>query len=88
MAEVSTTNTKKVGGSADGDYFGASDGKIAFFGATPVVQQTSASFTTTLAATTTTTATTTALQADIDALRARVNRLMVALNTKYGLIGT
>jgi hypothetical protein len=54
---------------------------------TAVVQQTNSTFTTTLAATTTTTATTTALQADIDAVRTRINNLTIALNN-YGWTST
>jgi hypothetical protein len=79
-----------IDGQPDGAVMGRSDDKIGFFGlATSIVQETSASFTSTLAATTTTTATTTALQADLDALRTRYNRLMVAISDSgYNLIAS
>ena len=58
---------------ADGTTLGQdANAKIAFHGATPIVQAT-------VAATTTTTATTTALQTDIDAIRTALQNL--------GLIG-
>lgn len=65
----------------------AASEKIHAFGGTAVVQQTNSVFTTTLAATTTTVSTTTALTADVDALRTRINALMVALNN-YGWTST
>ena len=71
--------------SPDGAVMGkAATEKIAFFGATPVVQPTSASQAAT-AATTTTTATTTALQTDLDAVRVLANQLRAEL-VELGLI--
>lgn len=76
------TKNQLSNGGPDGNTFGQSTtDKISFYDATPVAQQTTSSFTSTLAATTTTTATTTALQADVDALRTRINKLVAALNT-------
>ena len=54
--------------------------KVAFYGATTVVQPTSASQAA-AAATTTTTATTTALQTDLDAVRVLANQLRSELVT-------
>lgn len=55
-------------GSDDGCQIADSTGKIGFFGATPVVQQS-------VTNTTTGTATTTALQTDIDAIRTALKNL-------------
>lgn len=55
--------------------------KVAFFGATPVVQQTGIADATN---TTTTTSTTTALTTDLDSVRTKLNSVLAVLEA-YGL---
>ncbi len=69
----------------DGTTLGqSSTDKIAFFGATPVVQPTTIADATN---TTTTTSTTTALTADLDSLRSKFNSLLSKLET-LGLLAS